>query len=108
MEYYRNICITQQDFHELLMSNHDCDMYLKISLFFGGVFLLSLAVTTNMLVERQREIGGLIAVKASLMEHIVALEDDLASKYTEEGEEGVEGDDEAEAETEDLDDLHVD
>ena len=90
MEYVRNICISQQEFHELLMSSHDYDTYFKLSTFLGGLFCVSLVIASNIILNKQREIEGLLGVKASLMEHIMSLEDELTQKYADEVEEAEE------------------
>ena len=98
MEYDRNICITTEDFNTLLASNYDCDMYLKISSLFGGFFAGLLLLLTNRFLNQQNELDNLRQVKKSLMEHIVALEDELTDAYTKEEEQ----EEQKEQEEEDL------
>jgi hypothetical protein len=104
MEYERNICISSDDFNTLLASGYDCDMYLKMSALLGGFFGGLLLIMVNRFLIKQSEIDNLLQVKKSLMEHIVALEDELTKAYTKEEEEEAE----AEAEEENLDDNHED
>ena len=79
------------------MSSHDYDTYFKLSTFLGGLFCVSLVIASNIILNKQREIEGLLGVKASLMEHIMSLEDELTQKYADEVEEAV-GEGEAEGE----------
>jgi septal ring factor EnvC (AmiA/AmiB activator) len=96
MEYIRNICITQQDFHEILASGYDCDMYLKMSSLIGAVFGTTLLLMTHHLLNQKLEIDNLTQVKRSLMEHISNLEDELTQLYTQEEEEKEEEEEEEE------------
>ena len=72
------------------MSSHDYDTYFKLSTFLGGLFCVSLVIASNIILNKQREIEGLLGVKASLMEHIMSLEDELTQKYADEVEEAEE------------------
>ena len=87
MEYVRNICITNEEFQEILASGHDCDMYLKICSLIGVLFGTTLFLMTNRLLTHQNEIDNLTQVKRSLMDHIATLEDELTLLYTQEEEE---------------------
>ena len=87
MEYVRNICITNEEFQEILTSGHDCDMYLKICSLIGVLFGTTLFLMTNRLLTHQNEIDNLTQVKRSLMDHIATLEDELTLLYTQEEEE---------------------
>jgi hypothetical protein len=82
MEYVRNICITQQEFHDILSSGYDCDMYLKMSSFIGAVFGSVVLLMTHHLLNQKLEIDNLTQVKRSLMEHISNLEEELTQLYT--------------------------
>lgn len=87
MEYVRNICISHQDFHDILSSGYDCDMYLKMSSLIGAVFGSALLLMTHHLLNQRLEIDNLTQVKRSLMEHISNLENELTQLYTQEEEE---------------------
>ena len=87
MEYIRKICITQQEFHDILASGYDCDMYLKMFSLIGAVFGSGLLLMTHHLLNQRLEIDNLMQVKRSLMEHISNLEDELTQLYTQEEEE---------------------
>ena len=87
MEYIRKICITQQEFHDILASGYDCDMYLKMFSLIGAVFGSGLLLMTHHLLNQKLEIDNLTQVKRSLMEHISNLEDELTQLYTQEEEE---------------------
>ena len=87
MEYIRKICITQQEFHDILASGYDCDMYLKMFSLIGAVFGSGLLLMTHHLLNQRLEIDNLTQVKRSLMEHISNLEDELTQLYTQEEEE---------------------
>jgi hypothetical protein len=115
MEYVRNICISQEDFQNLLASGYDSDLYFKLLALATSFLGVSLLVAVNMILDKQREVDGLAGVKNSLMKHIQTLEEELTEKYTEEEEEEEEKEDEeidtgAEAgdELEDLQDEHND
>jgi hypothetical protein len=87
MEYSRNICVELEDFNALLASGHDCDMYLKMSCLFAGLFGGVVIVMADYIVNQSKEIKSLRQVKLSLMEHISALEHELTQAYTNEEEE---------------------
>ena len=119
MEYVRNICISQEDFQNLLASGYDSDLYFKLLALATSFLGVSLLVAVNMILDKQREVDGLAGVKNSLMKHIQTLEEELTEKYTEEEEEEEEAEEEeaeeevdtgAEAgdELEDLQDEHND
>jgi hypothetical protein len=100
MEYVRNICVTQQEFHDILASGYDCDMYLKMSSLIGAVFGSVLLLMTHHLLNQKLEIDNLTQVKRSLMEHISNLEEELTQLYTLNTQE-----DEEEAEEEEQEDV---
>jgi hypothetical protein len=109
MEYVRNICISQEDFQNLLASGYDSDLYFKLLAVATSFLGVSLLVAVNMIVDKQREVDGLAGVKNSLMKHIETLEEELTEKYTEE-EEKEEDEEEGEIDTgaeagDELDDL---
>ena len=109
MEYVRNICITQQEFHDILATGHDCDMYLKMSSLIGAVFGSALLLMTHRLLNQQLEIDNLTQVKRSLMEHISNLEDELTQLYTQEEEEEAEEEEQGEEDAQEKalsEDLH--
>ena len=103
MEYIRKICITQQEFHDILASGYDCDMYLKMFSLIGAVFGSGLLLMTHHLLNQRLEIDNLTQVKRSLMEHISNIENELAQLYTQEEEE--EEEEEKEKEEEDHEDA---
>ena len=111
MEYVRNICISHQDFHDILSSGYDCDMYLKMSSLIGALLGTTLLLLTNRLLNQQHEIDNLTQVKRSLMEHISNVENELTQLYTQ-GEEEEEEDEKEEEDQEDAqekalsEDLH--
>ena len=108
MEYVRNICITHEEFHDILSSGYDCDMYLKFSSLIGALLGTTLLLLTNRLLNQQNEIDNLIQVKRSLMEHVSNIENELTQLYTQ----GEEEEEEEEEEQEDAqekalsEDLH--
>ena len=119
MEYSRNICVELEDFNALLASGNDCDMYLKMSCLFAGLFGGVVIVMADYIVNQSKEIKSLRQVKLSLMEHVSALEHELTQAYTKDEEaeeqaveEEVEEAEEAEvvedAGKDDLDDIHED
>jgi len=117
MEYVRNICISQEDFQNLLASGYDSDLYFKLLALATSFLGVSLLITVNMILDKQREVDGLAGVKNSLMKHIQTLEEELTEKYTEEEEEEEEEEEkeeevdtgaEAGDELEDLQDEHND